>query len=68
MPPGSMHDPWGDPWGVQEPEPVSFFINAWNFVRMPIFLFPFGIGLGSAITFLVMKIKKRNAEMMDFDE
>jgi hypothetical protein len=67
MSPGG--DPWGnDPWGQVEAEPDSFFINVWNFIRMPIFLFPFGIGLGAGITLLVMKIKKRNAEMMDFDE
>jgi hypothetical protein len=67
-PPMSPGMPGMDMWGMEEPEPDSFFIHIWNFVRMPIFLFPFGIGLGAGVTLLVIKVKKRNAEMMDFDE
>ncbi|MCL2203544.1 MAG: hypothetical protein FWB88_06365 [Defluviitaleaceae bacterium] len=60
----------GDMFGWEEPEPLSdpFFINLWNFVRMPIFLFPFGLMLGAGITLLVIRMKRRTAEMMDMDE
>jgi hypothetical protein len=60
-----MSDPWG--WEEPEPENDSFFIKLWNFVRMPIFLMPLGMGLGAGITLLVIRAKKRNAEQ-DFDE
>ncbi|MCL2188964.1 MAG: NEW3 domain-containing protein [Defluviitaleaceae bacterium] len=64
-PGGGMMDPWGEP---MEAPRDSFFINVWNFVRMPIFLFPFGLAAGAGITLLVIKIKKRQAAEMDFDE
>jgi hypothetical protein len=66
--PGGMGNPWDDPWGMEEAAKDSFFIHVWNFVRMPIFLFPFGVGLGAGVTLLVIKLKKRRSAEMDFDE
>jgi hypothetical protein len=69
QPPGNPGmNAWDDPWGQEETGSDNFFIHLWNFIRMPIVVFPFGLGVGAGVTILVIKLKKRNAEMMDFDE
>ncbi|MCL2364201.1 MAG: NEW3 domain-containing protein [Defluviitaleaceae bacterium] len=74
MPPGGGPQPpggenWGDDyWGDTEEETDGFFIGLWNFVRMPVFLFPFGIAVGVGITLLVKKVKANRDAEMDFDE
>jgi len=75
MPPGGGMSPPGgdmwddDPWGDNtEEETDGFFIGLWNFVRMPVFLFPFIIALGVGIWLLVKNVKANRAAEMDFDE